>query len=112
VENSVPSGESRLERDAMDEFIDRSLQSLDSILDGCLESIASGGKTDQMIDESLIYLHEVTSGSQYNDQPQQQDVVPREDVSNEESWVLAPSNRLTDDRQRQSDEDADCQPQG
>jgi len=112
VENSVPTGESRFEQDAMDEFIDRSLEGLDSILDGCLESIASGGKTDQMIDDSLMYLHEVTSGSQHNDQHQQQDVVSREDVSNEESWVLAPSNRLTDDRERQNDEKTDCQPQG
>ena len=112
MENSLPSGESRFEGDAMDEVIDRSLQGLDSILDGCLESIASGGKTDQMIHDSLAYLHEVTGGSEYNDQHQQQDVVSREDVSNEESWISVPSKRLTDNRQRQHGEKVDREPQG
>jgi hypothetical protein len=112
MDKNLPSGENRVVRDPMDEFIDRSLEGLDSILDGCLDSIASGGKTDKMIDDSLSFLNDVTSRLQDNDQHQQEDVVSTADVSNQESWVVAPSNRLTDDRHNQIDGNAGCPPKG
>ena len=110
MDKNLRSDENCLERDPMDDFIDRSLQGLDSILDGCLDSIASGGKTDQMIDDSLIYLNDVTSAFQGNDPQQQEDVVSTANESSQEAWIAVPGQRLTDDRQNQIDGNTGSQP--
>lgn len=110
MDKNLRSSEDCLERDPMDDFIDRSLQGLDSILDGCLDSIASGGKTDQMIDDSLIYLNDVTSAFQGNDPQQQEDVVSPANESSQETWIAVPGQRLTDDRQNQIDGNTGSQP--
>ena len=123
MDNSLSSEESRLEMDVADELVDRSLRGLDAILEGCLESIASGGKTDQMIDDSLTYLHQLTGGSEYNDQYQEQgvsnddvvlneDAVSNEDVLSEPIWVSVPNQRLTYDCKSRTDDKRDCETQG
>ena len=112
MDKNLPSSENHVVRDPMDEFIDRSLEGLDSILDGCLGSISSGSRTDQMIDDSLSFLNDVTSRLQDKDQHQQEDVVSTADVSSQETWIAVPSKRLTDDRQNQIDGNAGCPPKG
>lgn len=84
--------------DLVDGLLDRSLDGLDAILDHCLDSIENGGECDQMINNSLSYLDDVTDGVQDGDQPATPDVVLRSGLSNLDKQITATTNRLTDDR--------------